>query len=108
MQYNHVEIIRARFQAFSLLVPVSGLTMSHDCKCNNSREALILTIKRPRLFESSRFHGARIDDARIKRGQRVQGSFLDALQDTCNNQQKSFEMFWDDVCSSDGNIGIGR
>ena len=38
-----------------------------------------------RLLESSRFNGARIDDSRIKRGQRVQGSFLGALQETCNN-----------------------
>lgn len=54
-------------------------------------EALILTIIRPRLFESSRFHGARIDDARIKRGQRVQGSFLGALRETCTISKRVFE-----------------
>jgi hypothetical protein len=34
-------------------------------------DALIVTIEHPRLLESSWFDRARIDDARIKRGQRV-------------------------------------
>lgn len=32
------------------------------------------------LFESGRFHGARVDDTWVKRDQRVQGSFLGALR----------------------------
>jgi hypothetical protein len=47
-----------------------------------------MTERHCRLLQSGWFHSARIDDARIKRGQGVQGSFLDALQEICNNQQK--------------------